>query len=161
MGVSRQRSVSRAAPLAFTLAFPTRKPRPCQCQVSVVSCASGLNRTLGKVMKIQIIATPPGEAPIEIRKAWVGLELPLIAGDVGPVRALTKGVLTGPKTVLLALIALLFGKTKVVTGFRVDAANAVGLLEQSAPDAARWWRTHAPHLFERGRLCFSVPRRAA
>ncbi|HEY7315037.1 MAG TPA: hypothetical protein VH643_37170 [Gemmataceae bacterium] len=47
-------------------------------------------------MFVRIIATPPGEAPEEIRQAWLGLELPLAAGETGPHNVPTGGVLSGP-----------------------------------------------------------------
>src|SRR5262249_39552999 len=35
-------------------------------------------------VRIRIIATPPGEAPEEVRRAWVGVELPLARGAAEP-----------------------------------------------------------------------------
>ncbi len=36
-------------------------------------------------MKIRIIAVHSGAAPPEVQQAWVGLVLPLRAGDRGPI----------------------------------------------------------------------------
>src|SRR5258708_2466637 len=36
------------------------------------------------VVFVRIIATPTGEPPEEVRRAWIGLELPLAAGETGP-----------------------------------------------------------------------------
>jgi hypothetical protein len=36
-----------------------------------------LNITFGQMATIRITSIPPGEAPVGIREAWVGLELPL------------------------------------------------------------------------------------
>ncbi len=57
---------------------------------------------------IKIISTPPGEAPLHIREAWVELVLPLA---VPPVRSvwIVGGVLTGPKTALGQWLHLLLG----------------------------------------------------
>jgi hypothetical protein len=47
------------------------------------------------VIFIRIIATPSGEASEEVRRAWIGLELPLAAGETGPRTVSIGGVLTG------------------------------------------------------------------
>ena len=49
-------------------------------------------RTVGAVM---IVDTPLGEAPLEVRRAFVGLELPLPHSK--PVHYPGPGVLTGPR----------------------------------------------------------------
>lgn len=51
-------------------------------------------------MKIRITDIPGGEAPLEIRRAWVGLVLPLAPGEDGPRTPRTAGVLSGPKRLL-------------------------------------------------------------
>ena len=61
-------------------------------------------------MFVRIIATPPGEAPEEVRRAWVGLELPLAAGETGPHTTPVGGVLTGAHTFLGRLFKLLTGR---------------------------------------------------
>ncbi|HXU00514.1 MAG TPA: hypothetical protein VN903_05955 [Polyangia bacterium] len=45
-------------------------------------------------MQIRIIDTPPGEAPIEIRNAWIGIVLALVAGESGPRPVIVSGVLS-------------------------------------------------------------------
>jgi hypothetical protein len=92
-------------------------------------------------MYVRITQTPPGEAPIEVRQKWVGLVLPVVPGRHGPYRALTSGVLTGPKSFLGRLRDLLLGRFSLVDGYPVDAAAAVEVLAQHHPDAADWWRT--------------------
>jgi hypothetical protein len=78
-------------------------------------------------MQIRIIGTPPGEAPLAIREAWIGVQLPLADVD-GRARTLrTGGVLTGPKTFLSALATLLLGRTNEVHGFRVHAPAGSGV----------------------------------
>ena len=103
-------------------------------------------------MFIRIIATPPGEAPEDVRQAWIGLVLPLAAGEVGPRTMLTGGVLSGPRHLLSALLHLLLGRTKSRNGYVVDAAQAVWLLGSHAPKAAAWWHDNAAHILEPGRL---------
>src|SRR6187455_3469002 len=79
-------------------------------------------------MQVRIVQTPPGEAPIEVREAWVGLVLPLREGEVGPREILTQGVLSGPRTYLGHWFARLVRRFKVVHGFCVDGAGAVQVL---------------------------------
>jgi len=106
---------------------------------------------------IRIVATPPGEAPEEVRQAWVGLELPLAAGETGPRVVPTSGVLSGPRTLLGKLVALLTGQAKQSWGYVIDAPQALTLLAEAAPWAARWWREHVPHAWEPGyRFLFSA-----
>lgn len=102
-------------------------------------------------MHVRIVQTPPGEAPIEIREAWVGLVLPLLPDEVGPRQVWTQGVLTGPRTFLGYLFARLFGRFKIVNGFCVDAAGAVQVLAQHDIRAATWWNTHVPASVQPGR----------
>jgi hypothetical protein len=99
---------------------------------------------------VRIIATPPGEAPEEVRRAWVGLHLPLAAGETGPRTRPVGGVLTGARTFLGKLFKLLTGRRRYQYGYVIDAPQALVLLADKAPWAARWWREHAPHCWEPG-----------
>jgi hypothetical protein len=101
-------------------------------------------------MQVRIVQTPPGEAPLEVREAWVGLVLPLRAGEAGPREILTKGVLTGPRSYLGYLFARLLRRFKVVHGFCVDAVGAVQVLARHDARAADWWQTHAPAFVQPG-----------
>jgi hypothetical protein len=102
-------------------------------------------------MKIRVIATPPGEAPKSIRDAWVGIELPVLRrGRTVTSRGL--GVLSGPKSHLGQLWAWLRGKGERETGYAISGAAAVAALEASRPEAAAWWREHAPHVTRAGQV---------
>jgi hypothetical protein len=46
---------------------------------------------------VEIVFPPAGEAPLWVREKWVGLRLPVVLREAKPVRALTAGVLTGPR----------------------------------------------------------------
>jgi hypothetical protein len=105
-----------------------------------------------KRMKIRITSTPPGEAPEHIRQAWVGLVVPVHERYAGPQTRLGVGVLTGPRTWLGVLLAMLTGRAKRATGHVVDAKTALELLATHAPHAAVWWHTHAPRFLEPGRF---------
>ncbi|MCC7387526.1 MAG: hypothetical protein IT431_02030 [Phycisphaerales bacterium] len=102
-------------------------------------------------MKIRIVATPHGEAPESVREAWVGLELPVL-GRGRPLTVRGVGVLSGPKTLLGGLGAWLRGKGGVETGYPVSGAAAIAALEEVRPEAAAWWREHAPHVTRAGRV---------
>jgi hypothetical protein len=101
---------------------------------------------------IRIIATPPGEAPEEVRQAWVGLELPLVAGEPGPRTLPVGGVLTGAHTFLGKLFKLLTGQRRFAHGYVINAPQALVLLAEKAPSAALWWREHAPHCWQSGQV---------
>lgn len=90
-----------------------------------------------KIMEIRIINTPPGEAPEHVRKAWVGLILPLAVS--GARTRHTVGILAR-KEFLGMLFALLTGRTDRHSGYIVDAVET---LATRSPDAAKWWRENA------------------
>ncbi|GEM_PF-1601088 len=76
--------------------------------------------------KIKIVSIPAGEAPVSVRKKWVGLELPVIAiRNTGCRGALTKK--GGPKEVV----------------YYVDQTAAIEILMQAHPDAVVWWNDHS------------------
>jgi hypothetical protein len=85
-------------------------------------------------MKIKIIAVPAGEAPEEVRRAWVGLEIPLPAGKRGLIVGQSSGTASGTKSAF--------------RGYSVDTETAVSLLAERAPAAAAWWRQNAARLFQ-------------
>jgi hypothetical protein len=95
------------------------------------------------VATVRITSVPPGEAPFEIREAWVGLELPLKRKN--PQRYLGSGVLSGPRNTLQTLAHLITFRLHLHTGFVVPSLAAVEILEKTQPHAARWWRENAPH----------------
>jgi hypothetical protein len=87
----------------------------------------------GSMGRVRIKALPPGEAPEEIRRAWIGLELPIANGQAeGPSRGVF-GVLSNQPA-------------SCCEGYPVDGAQAVRILAAEAPDAAEWWRSNAPHV---------------
>ncbi len=90
---------------------------------------------------IRIIQRPEGEAPEWVRDAWIGLELPVQTPE--PVSTPTWGALTGPRSRWSYRLGRLLGRFPNKTGYVVDAAQAVRLLERRNPTAAIWWRTKA------------------
>ena len=92
---------------------------------------------------IRITRVPPGEAPVAVREAWLGLELPLKREN--PQRYLGSGVLSGPRNIIQTLIHMLTFRLKIHTAFVVPSQTAIEILERTQPSAARWWRENAPH----------------
>lgn len=99
----------------------------------------------GQDQRVRIVAIPQGEAPVWVRERWVGLELPIYPDQRGPETTLGHGVLSGPPPMTLDdFEAGRRGRLVVMSGYFVKAADAIEELERHAPDAAAWWRTHAP-----------------
>jgi hypothetical protein len=99
----------------------------------VLGLIARMRQKENQVVRIRIINTPPGDAPEEIRQAWVGLELPLAPGEHGPRAMDTAGVVSQ----LPAGVRM---------GYAVEGRVAVDLLASHAPAAAAWWRTHTPEV---------------
>lgn len=102
-------------------------------------------------MWIVIARTPIGEAPEWVRRAWIGLELPVAHPHKRTWRVV--GVNSGPKTLIGGLWALLSGRTNKISGYSVNARAAVDILATKDAAAAEWWRTNAAHLLD-GRYPF-------
>lgn len=88
---------------------------------------------------IRIKETPPGQAPKEIRDAWVGTVLPIKP----------EGEIRGK-----VLMGVLGGKVdpENVPGYLVDWNEAVKLLKERSPEAARWWKRNRVRSILRGRV---------
>lgn len=92
---------------------------------------------------LKIQRTPDGDlAPEEIRAQWIGTVLPL-----------TEFARSQPHQVKRT-ITLKSGKTKdtLVYAYSVEAIAAIAALEQHAPQAAQWWRTHQAELIQPGKM---------
>jgi hypothetical protein len=77
-----------------------------------------------------------------VRGAWVGLELPLAAGETG----------LRPLDQLEVLSLQHTGKTQ---GYLVDTSRALAILAGRHPEAAAWWHDHcAAALASRAHLVF-------
>ena len=76
--------------------------------------------------KIRIIQTPPGDAPLWVRKAWLGLEIPL----VGQTDTSTSQFSTTSKP----------ATPKNIDGYEVHGGEALLALYQAGhEEAANWW----------------------
>ncbi len=100
---------------------------------------------------IRIIATPPGEAPEDVRRAWIGVRIPLPLFHRHAKEWRSAGVLTGPKSLFARLSGLLSGRFDRRRGFAVSAVEAIAALETGKPAAARWWRENAPQAIKPGK----------
>jgi hypothetical protein len=107
-------------------------------------CDRMLTRRQGGSLRFRIVAAPPGEAPAEIRAAWVGCVLPVFATtDDARISPQMKGILSGQKA-------------EQFDGFTAQVIDAVAVLERHDAAAARWWREKIPHLMQPGKL-FAFP----
>jgi hypothetical protein len=94
---------------------------------------------------IRILSIPPGEAPEDIREAWIGLSLPLAGWPLNRRRNWrVGGVLSGQKSVLAHWVSFIFGKAKKMDGYAVNGQLAITELEKKNPTAAAWWMQNVP-----------------
>lgn len=107
---------------------------------------------------IRIVATPIGEAPEEIRRAWIGIVLPLPAGPHGKKRRIhVTPAITGYFGFWSGWWARLRGKLEKREGYVVPASIAFDALALHSPETLAWWKANAPHLFKTNcRLFFSA-----
>lgn len=75
------------------------------------------------VTRVRIISTPPGNAPLEVREQWIGLELPVVPPHEGGVQ-----------------MGVFGGDSQNIGGWEVRTKAAIDLLEIKSPAAADWWR---------------------
>jgi hypothetical protein len=121
-----------------------KKARPVAMPATLDGVAREYDRALaqreGVGQRFRIVAPPPGEAPAEVRAAWVGCVLPLFATtDDEKVGRKAKGVVTGKKE-------------KRPQGFTARVVDAIDALEEHNADAARWWRENTPDIIRPGKL---------
>lgn len=104
---------------------------------------------------ILIVRVPAGNAPEEVRKAWVGVELLLHAP--GLYKAKVAGLLDPPRGRLATWLPFLPGLGRTKVGYTVPAGPAVEELARRNLAAARWFRMNVPHLLGPGRLLVFAP----
>lgn len=97
---------------------------------------------------LRILRTPTGAAPEHVRRAWVGLVIPLIMEGKFVVQSvLEQGF---PQSTLDRLWARLTGRLQKKPGFAVLTLDAIAALEAARPLEAAWWRANAAHLLVPG-----------
>ena len=104
---------------------------------------------------ILLIATPPGEAPLEVRAAWVGVALKIVPGnDAKPRRYDVVGIhakVGGLGWKIRKFLHLPQRGQEVWLGYEVELLHAVRALEAAGrTEAALWWTTNVPHLLRPG-----------
>src|SRR6185295_18281405 len=87
--------------------------------------------------RIRILATPAGEAPEDVRQAWVGLEIPLSPGETKARRIPAVEVLSNQPARSQAY-------------FLVPALEAIARLEAADARAAAWWKDKGPKVLVPG-----------
>jgi hypothetical protein len=100
---------------------------------------------------IRIVAVPPGEAPEEVRKAWIGVRIPLPLFHKRSKEWRSAGVLSGPQTLFARVSALLSNRLERKEGYAVAVVEAIAALEAQDPEAAKWWRENTPQLIKPGK----------
>ncbi len=100
-------------------------------------------------VRLCITGVPPGSAPEEIRRAWIGIELPLRPGQSEPSMHLMIGEVFGLATVI-PLVGGPAASHETVLGYAVDGSTALQCLAEKSPEAAEWWRQNAPHAYAPG-----------
>jgi hypothetical protein len=103
-----------------------------------------------RATRIRIVRVPTGDAPDEVREAWVGVELPL--HRPGLYKSKVHGLLSPTRGRFDNWIRCRLGITKSRVGYLVAAAPAVDELSRHNPSAARWFRETVPHLLGPGKL---------
>jgi hypothetical protein len=84
----------------------------------------------------RIIAVPPGQAPLWVRQAWVGLVLPMDKPPSVPSIVPRIGAVTS---------TFVGGVTP--TKFSVKFRTALPILRKANPEAANWWETESHPAF--------------
>lgn len=80
--------------------------------------------------RIRITKVPAGEAPFEVRRAWVGCVLPCHPHLGYPSGGLDRDVVSDKE------------RTRNRIGFSVPQDRAIIILRRYQPWAERWWRRH-------------------
>lgn len=92
---------------------------------------------------VKIIATPPGMAPEEIRRAWIGLILPTMGWEGSDTAAVRKAFGSPSDTLNLG-------------GYVVSGPKALEILKKRSEEAWAYWMTTIPRLCEEGVLIFKA-----
>lgn len=77
--------------------------------------------------QIKIVAVPPGQAPDNVREAWVGLVLPVAEADGDGVQ-----------------LGALGGEAQNLGGYPVYGMDALKVLARANRKAFEWWLVNVP-----------------
>lgn len=95
-----------------------------------------------KLPRIRITSVPKGNAPLEIKKKWIGVEIPCIYFDSVGAEELAD-VVGG-------------AQTASYRSYCVFQFHAIAALEALHPDAAKWWRDNGFPRHLQGTFAFSA-----
>jgi hypothetical protein len=100
--------------------------------------------------RLRILRVPEGAAPEHVRRAWVGLELPLLDQRDFIVQSVLE---TGRMRSRWEMWWWrLTGRARRQRGYAVLVLDALAVLETERPLEAAWWRQNAAHLCRPGAL---------
>jgi hypothetical protein len=106
-----------------------------------------------RATRIRVVRVPAlGIAPEEVRRGWLGVELPLHAPGVR--RTNQYGILSSPHSRFLRWVRTRLGLAHPIVGYAVAAGVAVDELAKKKPQAALWFRRNVPELLGTGRLFY-------
>lgn len=94
--------------------------------------------------RLRILRTPHGAAPEHVRRAWIGLELPLLEDRDFVVQSVLETEV--PRSRLQVLWWRLTGRLVKQRGYSVYVADALEALERERPLEAAWWRQNVPRM---------------
>ena len=99
---------------------------------------------------LRILRTPEGAAPEHVRRAWVGLELPLHDER----EFLVQSVLDAERvrSRWQVLWWRITGRLRRQRGWSVFIVDALAALERERPLEASWWRQNSPHVNTPGQV---------
>jgi hypothetical protein len=95
---------------------------------------------------IEIVSLPKGDAPADLRRAWIGLRLYAPFGLQQQIAV--AGVLR--HSLIRRIWSHITGRYGLWDGYLVNAEEAIRRLASRDPDAAAWWRSNTPHLLQEG-----------
>lgn len=102
-----------------------------------------------KATVVEVVSPPAGEAPLEVRKAWVGLRIPLAKGETGVRVAAARRMLADQQSLQRMIRRFLLGPYGIY--YSVETQTAFALLRNWSPASYAWWCENTPALFEPGR----------
>lgn len=101
-----------------------------------------------KATRVLVVREPNSEAPADVRKAWVGVEVPLHAPGLFRTKSFPLG--KRPKNRFVRWIRVRLGMVERKVGYLVSAEVAIAALSKKDPGAARWYRENVPELLGPG-----------
>lgn len=99
------------------------------------------------MMRVRIVRRPVGLAPEWVRNAWIGLTLPTQFPRPRIWRSIS--IERASASRLQRIGDVLRGRTQRLSGYAVPATAAVGILAETQPEAAEWWRANAAEMLSR------------